>query len=56
MQGVLGDRRSPSSALCKSAVVERDNQVSDVFAREGEDVLVACSRQEKDVAVDCLFW
>jgi hypothetical protein len=56
MQGILGDRRSPSSALCKSAVVERDNQVSDVFAREGEDVLVACSRQEKDVAVDCLFW
>jgi len=29
---------------------------SRVFAREGEDVLVACSRQEKDVAVDCLFW
>jgi hypothetical protein len=29
---------------------------SHAFAREGEDVLVACSRQEKDVAVDCLFW
>jgi len=25
------------------------------FAREGEDVLVARSRQEKDVVVDCLF-
>ncbi len=29
---------------------------SRVFACEGEDVLVARSRQEKDVAVDCLFW
>ena len=27
-----------------------------VFACEGEDVLVARSCQEKDVAVDCLFW
>jgi hypothetical protein len=27
-----------------------------VFPREGEDVLVARSRQEKDVAVDCLFF
>ncbi len=27
-----------------------------VFAREGEDVVVACSCQEKDVAVYCLFW
>jgi hypothetical protein len=29
---------------------------SHAFAREGDDVLVARSRQEKDVAVDCLFW
>jgi hypothetical protein len=29
---------------------------SRVFAREGEDVVMACSHQEKDVAVDCLFW
>jgi hypothetical protein len=27
-----------------------------VFACEGEDVLVARSRQEKDVAVDCFSW
>ncbi len=27
-----------------------------MFAREGEDVLVARSHQENDVAVDCLFW
>jgi hypothetical protein len=26
------------------------------FAREGEDVVVASSRKEKDVVVDCLFW
>ena len=26
------------------------------FAREGEDLVVARSREEKDVAVDCLFW
>jgi hypothetical protein len=31
------------------------SQASRVFAREGEDVEVACSRQEKDEAVDCLF-
>jgi len=26
------------------------------FAREGEDVVVACSREEKVVLVACLFW
>ena len=30
--------------------------VSRAFAREGEDVVVARSREEKDVVVDCLFW
>ena len=29
---------------------------SHAFAREGEDVVVASSCKEKDVAVDCLFW
>jgi hypothetical protein len=29
---------------------------SHAFAREEEDVVVASSRAEKDVAVDCLFW
>ena len=29
---------------------------SHAFAREGEDVVVASSREEKDVVVDCLFW
>jgi hypothetical protein len=29
---------------------------SHAFACEGEDVVVASSREEKDVAVDCLFW
>jgi hypothetical protein len=29
---------------------------SDSFVREGEDVLVACSCEEKDEVVDCLFW
>jgi hypothetical protein len=29
---------------------------SRVFAREGDNVVVARSRQEKDVAVDSLFW
>jgi hypothetical protein len=29
---------------------------SHALAREGEDVVVARSREEKDVAVDCLFW
>jgi hypothetical protein len=27
-----------------------------VFACEGEDLVVASSREEKDVVVDCLFW
>jgi hypothetical protein len=26
------------------------------FACEGEDVVVACSCEEKDVVMDCLFW
>ncbi len=26
------------------------------FIREGNNVVVACSHQEKDVLVDCLFW
>ena len=30
--------------------------VSRAFAHEGEDVVVASSREEKDVVVDCLFW
>ena len=30
--------------------------VSRAFAREGEDVVVACSREEKVVLVACLFW
>jgi hypothetical protein len=30
--------------------------VSCAFAREGEDVVVACSRKEKVVLVACLFW
>ena len=29
---------------------------SRAFAREGEDVVVACSREEKVVLVACLFW
>ncbi len=29
---------------------------SRLFIGEGEEVLVACSREEKDVVVDCLFW
>ena len=29
---------------------------SHAFAREGKDVVVAHSCEEKDVAVDCLFW
>ena len=29
---------------------------SHAFACEGEDVVVARSREEKDVAEDCLFW
>jgi hypothetical protein len=29
---------------------------SHAFACEGEDVVVASSREEKDVVVDCLFW
>ena len=29
---------------------------SHAFAREGEDVVVASSCEEKDVVVDCLFW
>ena len=30
--------------------------VSRAFAREGEDVVVACSCEEKVVLVACLFW
>jgi hypothetical protein len=30
--------------------------VSRAFAREGEDVVVACSHEEKVVLVSCLFW
>jgi hypothetical protein len=29
---------------------------SHAFAPEGDDVVVACSCEEKDVMVDCLFW
>ena len=29
---------------------------STCIAYEGEDVVVACSHQEKDALVDCLFW
>ncbi len=36
--------------LCYRLVVSR------AFASEGEDVVVARSREEKDVVVDCLFW
>ena len=30
--------------------------VSRAFAHDGEEVVVARSRKEKDVVVDCLFW
>ena len=43
------NRRRGILLLCPLLIASR------VFAREGE-VLVACSCQEKDVAVDCLFW
>jgi hypothetical protein len=50
-----------ASAILSVAVASQSAEAtiliaSRVFAREKEDVLVARSRQEKVVAVDCLFW
>jgi hypothetical protein len=64
----MAARASSSTRSCNGAIERYRNcqrglillsyhlVVSRAFAREGEDVVVACSREEKGVAVACLFW
>ncbi len=40
---------------CGNILLLRRLTASRLFPREGEDVLVARSREEKDVVADCLF-
>jgi hypothetical protein len=54
--GVAMLRLSANEMPTRQYLIITQSRASHAFAREGEDVVVARCREEKDVAVGCLFW